>query len=123
MNDYITLDGKKYKTPAKTWQPVDNKIATARITLQGALDVTYGPASLREWHGEIEAAVTPQAGFGSITDLLTSLAKRQILSFTDHYGTAYSVDVSGQMARRSMTPKWDGYSNKWYVQVAIRTTA
>ncbi len=60
MNNYITLDGKKYMTPAKFWQPYVDKPATVRKTLMGATDVTFGPAVTEEWRGQIEGPVTPE---------------------------------------------------------------
>jgi hypothetical protein len=60
MNSYITLDGKKYKTPAKLWQAVPMKPATFRYTLMGMADVTYGPGDYMEWQGQVEAPVTAQ---------------------------------------------------------------
>jgi hypothetical protein len=59
MNNYIILDGKKYKTPAKRWSPVYGKPATVKTTLMGVVDVTYGPGFYNEWQGEIEGPVVP----------------------------------------------------------------
>ncbi len=59
MNDYIVLNGKKYKTPAKFWQPYVDKPATLRKTLLGETDVTFGPAVTEEWRGQIEGPIVP----------------------------------------------------------------
>jgi hypothetical protein len=53
MNNYIELDGHKYVTPFGKWVPVIDKPSTARITLDGDLDVTYGPATWKKWQGMI----------------------------------------------------------------------
>jgi hypothetical protein len=125
MNAYITLDGKKYKTPQKSWTPTELKPATVRVTLLGAMDATYAPATILVWQGEIEVPFqTSESGFGTISDLETSFRKRQLLSFQDHFAVAtYQADVSGQMVKRSNTPKWDGTSNKFFVVVTIKAIA
>lgn len=112
MNNYITLDGKKYKTPSKQWQPVSNKPATVRNTLLGEIDATFGSAAIDEWQGQIEGPVTPTDGtWGAITDLRTSLRKNIQLVMTDHYGVAYDVVVFGPLKEESLMPMWDSPSN------------
>jgi len=87
MNDYITLDGYKYRTPARNWAPAEHKPASVKTTLLGEVDATYGPTTTYEWRGEIAAPVTsPGTGWGTIADLRLSLKKRSALSFSDHYG-------------------------------------
>lgn len=119
MNNYITFDSKKYITTAKTWHPEPIVPQTIRVNLDGNLDVTFGPASLQVFVGEIEAPVSPGSGYGSVSDLRTTLAKKQTLSLTDHYGTAHTVAVQGPVIERSLAPKWDGSSNKVYFKVRL----
>jgi len=122
MNSYITLDGKKYKTVHKQWTPGGDKPATLRRTLLGSLDVTYGPGTFNDWQGKIEAPVTPIDGsWGTITDLRTTIAKTSNMSFTDHYGTSYTVHVLGPFQEESRSPMWDGSSNAIYVKMRIVT--
>ncbi len=76
MNNYITLDGQKYKTNGKTWTPVPTKAGSVRLNLDGTLDATYGSGTLLRWEGEIKVRVTTETGFGTIDQLRTSLQKK-----------------------------------------------
>jgi hypothetical protein len=118
---FVSVDGKKYVTPARAWMPVETKPSQVRITLAGALDTTYGEKCLLEWRGDLMApyAVT-DSSFGTISDLLTSLRKKTQLTFIDHFEVSRSADISGQMARRSITPIWNANSTKWYISVTIK---
>ena len=118
MNSYITLDGKKYTTPTG-WAPKIDKPATVRQTLNGVVDITYGPANFQEWNGVIRAYVTAQSGFGTHLELLATLAKRTEILMLDHYGVSYYVHVLGPFEPRSFTNMWDGASNHFDVQVHI----
>lgn len=121
MNNYISLDGKYYFTPFGRWSPpLINKPSTTKVTSDGSTDVTYGPASFLSWEGDIEAPVTaPGSGYGTVSDLMTSLAKRQALTFYDHYNTQYSVHAIGPFQSSSMSPKWDSASNIFLVTVNL----
>ena len=119
MNNYITLDSKKYKTMHKAWLPITDKPATLRRTLAGSLDVTYGPGVFNEWQGKIEVPVTAATGYGTIADLRTTVAKLTSVSMTDHYGATYTVHVLGPFTEESRSPMWDGSLNMIYVQVRI----
>jgi hypothetical protein len=123
MNNYITLDSKQYKTNGKNWKPEDIVPSTERILLSGVHDVTFAAATLLVWSGQIEAPVIAAGSWGTITDLRTSLRKRQLLSFTDHYGTAYNVKATGPFKEDSKSVKWDGNSNVIFVQVRLTATA
>jgi len=118
MNSYITLDGYRYATAQKTWQPETPKAMTPRLTLAGNLDVTFGPGITKVWTGEIQARVTPKTNYGTPAQLRASLEKIQGLSFTDHYGTSYTVYIQG-FKERSYTPSWDGASNAMYFNVRM----
>jgi hypothetical protein len=120
MNNYITLDGKKYKTIHKQWTPGSDKPATLRRTLLGSLDVTYGPGTFNDWQGRIEAPITPIDGtWGSITDLRLTIVKLTSVSMTDHYGVTFTVHILGPFAEESRSPVWDGASNMIYVKMRI----
>jgi hypothetical protein len=119
FNAYITLDGKKYSTSAKNWQPLNPKPMTARQLANGDLDITYGAKCLRVWEGEILAYVTEaRTGYGSSSDLGTSLAKLAGVTFVDHYGTSCTVHIQNWKAR-SLTNVWDNGSNKFYFMVRL----
>ncbi len=119
FNDYITLDGKKYATVAKSWQPSTPKPVTARQLANGDLDVTYGAKVLHVWEGEIIAKVTEgRAGYGSSSDVETSLNKLSGITFVDHYGTSYTVHCQ-QWKSRSQTNMWNDAGNKFYFMVRL----
>ena len=120
MNDYITLDGYKYRTAFKTWRPAILPMANSRILANGALDLVHGPTVVYIFAGEITADVTPDSGFGSISNLRATLEKKQALSLTDHYSTAYTVHAIGPFPERSLSPKWDSASNIFYVSVQFK---
>jgi len=120
MNNYILLDTLKYMTPAKNWTPVPGKPATVRINLDGSTDATYGPGVIFEWRGAIIAPVTPiDVTWGTKADLDVTIAKRQPIAFVDHYGTSCNVHVLGPFAATSRSPKWDGASNEFEVEVTL----
>ncbi len=119
MNDYITLDGHRYKTSAKTWHPEPNVPGSARILLNGDLDATFGAASVMMWTGEIIGPVTATDPWGTIADLRTTLAKRQTFTMVDHYGTSYTVVFQGPFPERSLTQKWDSPTNEIMVKVRV----
>jgi hypothetical protein len=120
IRNYITLDGKQYKTPAKTWEPTPTRPATVRRTLLGRGDATFGANSWREWRGEVEGPVTsPGALWGTLGDLRASLVKRQVLAFEDHYGNSCSVVALGPFAERSIMNVWDDPENSIFLTVAL----
>lgn len=120
MNSYITFDGYRYKATHQNWSPAaEHKPSTVRPTLLGGLDATYGPVTILEWRGEIEAPIVASAPWGTIANLRTSLRKRAGLSFTDHYGQTYTVHAVGPFGERSLSPKWDSPSNKIYKSVTL----
>jgi hypothetical protein len=112
MNNYITLDGYKYTTTHRKWGPSPIKSGEARLTLTGALDLTFGPGVMYEFKGESRADVTPRgAGWGTPTNLEASLAKNQSLQLTDHFGNTFTVAHFDGYQPDSLSPMWDGTSN------------
>ena len=121
--DYIVLDGLKYRTLAKQWKPQVNKPATARVTLQGEIEATFGVTNILKWQGIIVAPVTaPAVDFGTVDTLRTSLKKREIVSFSDHYGTEYQVVVTGPFDEQYIQNVWNAVTNKVMITVEIMTT-
>jgi len=120
MNNYITLDGKKYKTRAEQWQPIVGKPAQVRYNLDGTTDATFGPATPNEWVGQILGPVTPDGeDWGDIDDLRTSLAKTTALTMVDHYSVEYSVlSLDGFMAE-SRSVMWDAETNEFRVMCRL----
>jgi hypothetical protein len=119
MNNYITLDGFKYMTVHKAWKPVPKKPSTVRYTLLGKANVTYGPASPLEWQGTVIALPATRDTWGSYEDLMDSLSKREGLVFYDHHGDSYTVHAVGETGFDSMSPVWDGASNKTLLTVRL----
>jgi hypothetical protein len=119
MNDYITLDGHKYATLQRSWVPIYNPPMTARMCLDGTMDVTHGPAMWYQWSGEIKVEVTPATDYGGLSDLKDMIFAMTIVDFTDHRGDNYHVVVYGPTPEKSATPDWTAGSNELYVTVKI----
>lgn len=120
MNAYVTLDGKKYPALADNWAPAMSKASTVRYTFAGATDVTYGPATPVGWEGTLVADVTSRGtGWGSVADLRTTLAKRQAVTFVDHYGTNHSVHITGIVKEMSRSRMWDAATNSIFFSVSL----
>ena len=120
MNDYIVLDGKKYRTTHKQWQPAIDRPVVIKKLLSGARNVTFGPAMKPVWQGAVRAvAANPDTGFGTIDDLRTTYYKLSSLAFQDHYGAAYTVVLDRRVNEASFTPKWDAASNIFEVVLAV----
>ena|SRR5271157_2549424 len=121
MNNYITLDGKKYKTPGAVWSPTVTRPTTIRYTLLGPVDATFGAANLCDWVGDIEGPITPTDGtWGSITDLRASLAKLMAINLIDHYGISYTIVCQGGYKETSFMNVWDDPSN--HINISVRLT-
>ncbi len=119
MNNYITLDSKKYRCPFRQWEQLTDRPMSARFTWNGVADVTFGNGAFVIWEGAIRAEVTPGTGFGSVSDIRNTLAKKSVLEFTDHYGGDYIVAVETAGPERSISAKWDGASNVIFFPMKI----
>ncbi len=119
MNPYITLDGKKYATLHKDWSPTQDNPRSIRHTSLGAADVTYATGTLFVWEGTIVAKYTPATGYGSFADLMTSLAKKSSISFTDHLGVNQNVVATGPFKPKCDIPNWDSPSASFQVPVKL----
>jgi hypothetical protein len=119
MNPYMSLNGKKYATLGRSWQETYNKPGTARVTLLGRTDVTYGPAVITGWDGEIKVPVQAATGWGIITDFMTAVQTRAAMTFIDHYSNTYSVHLMGTFQRKSLMNMWDSNSNSFIIPVKL----
>lgn len=91
------------------------------LALNGQSLVTFGPASVMTWQGNIKAPVTPRGeGWGDVDNLRTTLQKLSTLSFTDHYSNTYTVVVRQTQPEQSKTPMWDGASNEIAFPVEVK---
>ncbi len=127
---YIILDGYRYKALAKQWRPMVLRPSTARMTLQGDLEATFGVGSLIRWegiistsHGEASPGTANGSLDGNIYTLRASLKKLTMLPMTDHTGTAYSVVAMGPFSEQTAQNVWNAASNKYYVQVQFTAKA
>jgi hypothetical protein len=119
MNAYVTLDGYKYSAPHGNWSPQTERPVVIKRLLSGNTNVTFGPAPMVRWVGMLNADVSPATGFGSITNLRATCAKLTQLSFTDHYGDTFNVILDRSVGEDSLTPQWDGASNKFRVTLTV----
>jgi hypothetical protein len=119
MNDYVTLDGKKYATIHGQWQPSTDRPVVIKRLLSGNSNVTFGPASNKRWRGKFVAAVTPATGYGSVDDLRATCEKLEALSFTDHYGNVHTIVIDRAVDESSNVPKWDSPENKMHVNITV----
>lgn len=123
MNDYISINTKKYPTSANAWEPQIQKPSTFRLLLNGNTDTTYGAAKMAIWEGEIVVKVgEARSGYGTPSDLETALNTLGNITFIDHYGTTYSVVVQS-WRRKSLGPKWDGSTNRLHYIVTLKGKA
>jgi hypothetical protein len=123
MNNYITLDGKKYSCPYKQWEMQTEKPMSYRYTWGSGIETTYGAGVFKTWKGNMVARITPASGFGSVADIRITLAKTVSLTFIDHYGTTFTVHASYAGPERSFSPVWDGASNAIFFPVLIVSEA
>ena len=55
--------------------------------------------------GALRANVTPETGYGSVSDIRNTIAKNELLTFIDHYGDTYTVVVQNNGSERSLSPQ------------------
>lgn len=119
MNDYISIDSKKYTTLHRNWEESALTPSTSRILLNGGYDSSFGPSTKIVWNGEIRIdASEARAGWGVIADFKTVCKKKDRVTFIDHYGNSYDAHLKGYK-QRSLSPMWDGASNVMYYVVMI----
>lgn len=118
MNSYITLGGKQYTTSTR-WEPAVEKSMRYQLALNGSIVATYAAAEILTYDGEIRVNATEsRAGWGSPTDLESTLGQRGAITFIDHDGASHSVHVKG-WKRASLIPRWDSPSNKFFYDVTL----
>lgn len=122
MNDYVMLDGNKYKAMFGQWSPELAKPSKVRMTLSGSPDVTYGPGVFTRWAGMLITYADPTQiadGFGSRFDLENTYSKGREVAFTDHEGNSYNVHFVGTLKRKQLTPVTDSVNNRFFFSVAL----
>ena len=119
INNYITLDGCRYKTSAVTWAPKFERAVQIKRLFSGNKDVSFGPSGMTTWEGDVIAPVTPAANYGSIDELRALYSENTTQVFIDHYGNSYNVVLYGTIAEKSRLRVWDAASNQFLVPVVL----
>ena len=116
MNNYITLDGFRYKT-LTNWMPYEERPVT--MLFSGRTDVTFGPASYKFWKGSVAVDVTPSEFYGGIDDLKTTYRKPSSLQYFDHLGEEYTVVIDRGIDEKSLSPMWTSPENSINVTLTL----
>ena len=119
MNDYIVLDGKRYRTAAESWEPNEERPMVIRRLMSGSSNVTFGPATFTGWRGVVMVNVDAAAPFGTIDEFRTTYRKRQALAFNDHYGNEYTVVIDRTVGEKSISPMWTAVDNTFRVNLSL----
>ena len=119
MNDFISLDGKRYRCAADQWEPNEERPMVIRRLMSGNSNVTFGPATFTGWRGVVNVEVGAVAPFGTIDDMRATYRKRQALAFIDHYGNNYSVVIDRSVGERSLSPKWTAVDNIFKINLSL----
>jgi len=120
MNNYVTLDGHRYKAVFDQYSQSRSKPARVRKNLAGATDVTYGPAVTIGWVGELIVPVSASGSdWGNSADLRTTYEKMENLTFVDHYGTSHTVVMLGELDEQSLLPVLDSALNRFIFKVNL----
>jgi hypothetical protein len=119
MNDYIILDGKRYRVAHETFEPNEDRPMMVRRLLSGSTRVTFGPATFTGWSGTLMADVSAVAPFGTPDDLRVTYKKRTSLDFTDFEGNAYTVVIDRRVGEKSLSPKHDAEDNTFRMNMTL----
>jgi hypothetical protein len=123
FQDYILLDGKRYRSLARAWRPSVTNPRSGRIAMDGTHSATFASHSVAVFEGSLVAPLTAPSpnpeNWGTLETLLASLTKPQLLSFTDHWGKVFMVLVQGRHDQNSLQNVWDAPGNKFYVPVVL----
>lgn len=95
-NNYITLNGKKYRTTGRAFTDVKKKALQVNTTLgKKTTSQDFGFTDNR-FTLKILVNRNPASGFGSHTDLETAYGLTYV-SFIDQYGITNDVFMEGQL--------------------------
>lgn len=119
---YITLNGKRYVTFYGNWKERFRKNANVRQTVDGTLDITYGPKTYREWIGAIRAPITvTDTAYGTYADLRAAVDLRQGMPFRTHNPgePELTVHIVGEIEADTATPDFFGSENFLMVSLIL----
>ena len=120
MNEYIKLDGYKYRTSSKTWKPQIMFMSTSQVLFNGDLDTTFSSETLYLFSGEIVVHNNElDATYGTLELLKATLLKTAHIDLQDHYGNLYEVIAMGDIPERGFSPNWDSLNTNMYVTVQL----
>jgi hypothetical protein len=118
MNDYIMVDGYRYKT-LTNWVPYEDRPMTIKRLMSGGADVTFGPATYKYWRGTICVDVSPANLYGGVSEFKASYRKASSVEFVDHFGETHQVVIDRGIDERSLSPMWSAPENTINVNVTL----
>lgn len=88
INDYIKIDGKKYKVMADGWSPAIARFRTDGVGLTGKtiiVDLTNSSRKSQMWQYRLRVYVStpPDSSYGTYADLLAAYDKTTV-AFEEH---------------------------------------
>jgi hypothetical protein len=119
MNDYVTLDGKRYRTAHDDWAPNEDRPMVIRRLMSGSQKVTFGPATFTGWSLTLMADVGAQAPYGTPDDLRTTYKKRTVLIYLDHFENEHDVVIDRRVGEKSLSPKHDAPDNTFRMPMTL----
>lgn len=134
-NTYITLANsnasvsKKFRVVMGSLLPKINKVQTRRRTLTGRMDSQHGQP-WRSWAMTLRVkAASDISGYGLLSDLETLFSYNNpaatpstTISFTNHTGTTYSVELLGDISEENLTPYLDGSDAAYLIPIQMEET-
>jgi len=90
MNNYVTIDGKKYKVVSPNYSVLPEKAITVRQTVGAAVDRVHGPSLTRYLMVLRVVHASPESGYGTLSDLVASYVKQSDITFVNIDGTSYT---------------------------------
>lgn len=91
MNNYVTIDGKKYKVVSPYYSKPPDKAITVRPTVDGSVDRVHGPTIWRYAMVLRVVHANPASGYGTLADLVSSFTEQNDITFIDVDGTSYTA--------------------------------
>lgn len=131
-NVYITLENsdaslsKKFRVVMGTLQKVLNKQQNRRRTLTGQSDNQSG-ATFWSWAMTLLTHESGDlSGYGALADLEQffelidpSATPNTTLTFTDHLGNGWDVELVGTLTEEALTPYLDGDGAHYLIAIAM----
>lgn len=143
-NDYITFSNsnssltKKFRVLSSGYERMREKLGQGRVTVTGRLDNQVG-AVRQKWGLMLKVYETDPTdpsgndgnteGYGTLAHLRTffsyndpNATPTNVITFTDHYGTAHSVYLSGSLKEKNQSQMIEGVNAVFHCQVVLEET-